>query len=327
MPVAVIGCGYWGKNLVRNFEQLGALSLVCDMTETGRATAKELAPQARIVSDVNEVWASDVSGVVIATPAETHYALAKAALEAGKDVFAEKPLVLDIAEGDELVALAESKGRILMVGHVLEYHPGVLQLLEIIRSGELGDVQYIYSNRLSFGKVRSEENVLWSFAPHDIAVLLRLVGSFPTSVACSVGNALHPGRADMADYAVTTLQFPNGARGHILVSWLHPFKEQKVIVVGSKKMASFDDVNKKLLVYDKRAEEVNGRLELVGGADKGTEIPFGAEEPLKQECRAFLGAIESRVPPITDGKSGVEVLRVLQTAQESLLQNGIPVSL
>ncbi|MBI1881777.1 MAG: Gfo/Idh/MocA family oxidoreductase, partial [Chloroflexi bacterium] len=190
--VAVIGCGYWGKNLVRNFSQLGALAMVCDTAPAGQAMAKELAPQATIATQFQEVLDSEIPAVVIATPAETHYPLAKQALALGKDVFVEKPLALTYEQGAELVQLAEERRSILMVGHVLEYHPAVVRLLELVRAGELGKVQYVYSNRLSLGKVRREENILWSFAPHDVAVILRLMNSLPFQVIACGGSYVQP---------------------------------------------------------------------------------------------------------------------------------------
>ncbi len=322
MTVAVIGCGYWGKNLVRNFHSLDALQMVCDATEAGRQTALTLAPTARIVADPSEVFASDVSGVVIATPAETHYPLVRAALLAGKDVFVEKPLALTYEQGAELVRIAEQNKRILMVGHVLEYHPAIQSIQHLIQSGELGKVLYIYSNRLSLGKIRREENILWSFAPHDVAVILRITGSLPFEVVACGGNYVQP---NIADVTVTNLLFDNGVRAHIHVSWLHPFKEQRLVVIGSKKMASFDDVSKKLVLYDQRVEWQEGQPIPVKG--QGSEIAFGNDEPLRVECQAFLDAIESRIPPLTDGQSGLRVLRVLQAAQRSLVTNGQPVSL
>ncbi len=177
--VAVIGCGAWGKNLVRNFYDLGVLAIVCDTTPTGRATAKQLAPQAEVVSSIEAALRAPVAGLVIATPAETHYELVKQALEAGQDVFVEKPLALTYEQGAHLVRLAEAHARILMVGHVLEYHPAILRLYALVQQGALGKVYYIYSNRLSLGKVRREENILWSFAPHDVAVILCLMGGSP----------------------------------------------------------------------------------------------------------------------------------------------------
>jgi predicted dehydrogenase len=321
-PVAVIGCGYWGKNLVRNFNQLGALQLVCDMTEFGRQTAKEIVPDVPVVSDTDAVWRSPATAVVIATPAETHYAVAKAALEAGKDVFVEKPLALTYEQGAELVAMSAQLGRILMVGHVLEYHPGIVRLQQLIQMDALGKVQYIYSNRLSLGKVRREENILWSFAPHDIAVILRLVGGLPFQVVACGGSYVQP---NIADVTVTNLLFDNGIRAHIFVSWLHPFKEQRLVVVGTRKMATFDDVAKKLVLYDQRVDVQNGEPIPLKG--EGQEIVYPADEPLRQECQAFLTAVATRQPPLTDGVSGLRVLKVLQAAQRSLVMNGEPVTL
>ena len=208
--IAVVGCGYWGKNLVRNLFQLECLGLVCDDTASGRATAAEVAPGVPVTEEVEAVLASDVSGVVIATPAETHYELARRALEAGKDVFVEKPLALTHEQGSRLVGLAQQHRRILMVGHVLEYHPAIVRLHGLVRDGVLGKVQYIYSNRLSLGKVRREENILWSFAPHDIAVILRLMASMPFQVVACGGSYVQP---NIPDVTITGLLFDNGVRG------------------------------------------------------------------------------------------------------------------
>jgi predicted dehydrogenase len=322
MRVAVVGCGYWGKNLVRNFSQLGVLAAVCEATPAGLETASKLAPEADLVPEIASVLASDVAGVVIATPAETHYTLVRQALEAGKDVFVEKPLALTFERGAELVRIAEDRHRILMVGHVLEYHPAVAKLISLVRSGELGRVQYVYSNRLSLGKIRREENILWSFAPHDVAVILRVVDSPPLQVVACGGNYVQP---NVADVTVTNLLFDNGVRAHIHVSWLHPFKEQRLVIVGSKRMASFDDVNKRLTLYDQRVEIENG--EPVPVKHEGELVEFAPDEPLRLECQAFLDAIESRNPPVTDGRSGLAVLKVLQGAQHSLMMNGQPVTL
>lgn len=320
--VAVIGCGYWGKNLVRNFAQLGALRMVCDVSETGRKLAAKIATHTEIVQDVNKVLGAPVEGVVIAAPAETHYDLTRQALLAGKDVFVEKPLAFAYEQGAELVQLAERQGRILMVGHVLEYHPGIARLLELVRSGDLGKVRYIYSNRLNLGKVRREENILWSFAPHDIAIILRLMGEMPFQVMACGGSYVQP---NIADVTVTNLLFDNGVRAHIFVSWLHPFKEQRLVVIGSRKMASFDDVAKCLVLYDHRVDLREGEPIPIKG--NGEQIPFANEEPLRLECQAFLSALETRIPPLTDGRSGLRVLKVLQAAQRSLIMNGEPVTL
>ena len=320
--VAVIGCGYWGKNLVRNFHNLGALAVVSEMTPAGRRIARELAPEATVVSSVEAALCTPVAGVVIATPAETHYAFVKQALEAGKDVFVEKPLALTYAQGAHLVHMAETADRILMVGHVLEYHPAIRQLEALLQHGVLGKVQYMYSNRVSLGKVRREENILWSFAPHDVAVMLRLMGSLPFQVAAYGGSYVQP---NIADVTVTHLLFDNSVRAHIHVSWLHPFKEQRLVVIGSRRMASFDDVAKRLVLYDQRVELREGEPVPVQGP--GEEVPFADEEPLRLECQAFLEALATRRPPVTDGRSGLRVLQVLQAAQRSLVMNGEPVSL
>ena len=322
VSVAVVGCGYWGKNLVRNFNQLGALALACDASGDRRRLAAEIAPGAEIMDNYTEALATPVHGVVIATPAETHYVLARQALEAGKDVFVEKPLALTYEQGAELVRLAKQRERILMVGHVLEYHPGIVRLLELVRSGELGKVRYICSNRLSLGKVRREENILWSFAPHDIAIILRLMGAMPFQVVACGGSYVQP---NIADVTVTHLLFDNGVRAHIHVLWLHPFKEQRLVVIGSRKMASFDDVAKQLVLYDQRVDLREGEPIPVKG--DGEEVPFSSDEPLRLECQAFLSAIETRRPPLTDGASGLRVLKVLQAAQRSLVMNGEPVAL
>jgi len=321
--IAVVGCGYWGKNLVRNFHQLGALAGVCDITEPGRATATTIAPDVPVVSTTSQVFQRNgITGVVIATPAETHFAVTKEALEAGKDVFVEKPLALTVEQGAYLVRMAHARNRILMVGHVLEYHPAIVRLSELVQQGELGKVQYIYSNRLSLGKIRREENILWSFAPHDVAVILRLVGALPFQVVACGGSYIQP---NIADVTSTNLLFDNGVRAHIHVSWLHPFKEQRLVVIGSRKMASFDDVAKRLVLYNQHVDIREG--EPVPVRSEGEVVEFAATEPLRLECEAYLHAITTRQPPITDGLSGLRVLKVLQAAQRSLVMNGEPVTL
>jgi predicted dehydrogenase len=248
--------------------------------------------------------------------------LARQALIAGKDVLVEKPLALTYEQGAQLVRLAEQHERILMVGHVLEYHPAIRRLLALVQAGELGKVRYIYSNRLSLGKIRREENILWSFAPHDIAIILRLTGSLPFQIIACGGSYVQP---NIADVTVTNLLFDNGVRAHIYVSWLHPFKEQRLVVIGSEKMASFDDVSKRLLLYDQRVEIQAGEPVPIKG--DGDEVSFADDEPLRLECQAFLQAINTRQPPVTDGRSGLRVLKVLQAAQRSLVMNGEPVAL
>ncbi|PYP89626.1 MAG: oxidoreductase [Blastocatellia bacterium AA13] len=326
MPrIAVVGAGYWGINHVRNFSELGALEVVCDPREASQAQISQRFPSTRIEADFDKLLTDQaVHGVVIATPAETHYRMARAALEAGKDVLVEKPLTLDISDGEALVNLAEKRKAILMVGHLLEYHPGVIRLRELIASGELGELRYIYSTRLNLGKVRREENILWSFAPHDIAIILRLVGAWPSSVSASGGTYL---QANIADVTITNIEFPSGIRAHIFVSWLHPYKEQKLVVIGSKRMAVFDDVRKedKLVVYDQGVDFING--EPIARKNNPVAETLEQLEPLREQSLRFLKCIQTREQPLTDGLSGLRVLRVLDAAERSLAYRGQPISL
>lgn len=321
--VAIVGAGYWGVNHVRNFYEIGSLRTVCDTSKSSLARVAEKFPSVRVEQDFKSALAdAGVRGVVIATPAETHYRLARAAIEAGKDVLVEKPLTLDVAEGERLVELAERRGAVLMVGHLLEYHPAVLRLRELIARGAIGELRYVYSNRLNLGKVRREENILWSFAPHDIAIILRLVDSWPTQIAATGGAYLQP---RIADVTVTNMEFATGVRAHIFVSWLHPYKEQRLVVVGSNRMAVFDDVRgeDKLVIYDQGVEFING--EPVARKNDGIPEPLERAEPLRRQCMEFLRCIETRERPLTDGESGLRVLRVLDAAERSLAGGGTPV--
>ena len=323
--VAVVGAGYWGINHVLNFSELGALELVCDPSPTSHKQIAERFPSARIESDFDRVVQDDsVRGVVVATPAESHYRLARAAIEAGKDVLVEKPLTLDISDGEALVRLADERGAILMVGHLLEYHPAVIRLRELIESAELGELRYIYSTRLNLGKVRREENILWSFAPHDIAIILRLVGSWPARVSATGGTYL---QTNVADVTVTNIEFPSGVRAHIFVSWLHPYKEQKLVVIGSRRMAVFDDVRTedKLVVYDQGVDFING--EPIARKSSPVAETIESREPLREQSLRFLQCIATRRRPLTDGQSGLRVLRVLDAAERSLAAGGESVSL
>jgi predicted dehydrogenase len=247
------------------------------------------------------------------------------ALAAGKDVFVEKPLALTYEQGIEMREEAQRRGRILMVGHLLEYHPAVLRLRELVAEGALGRVNYIYSNRLNFGKIRTEENALWSFAPHDIAVILRLVGEAPLQVTCSGGSYVTP---NLADVTISCLQFATGLRAHIFVSWLNPFKEQKLVVVGDRRMAVFNDtaaLPEKLVLYDQRVDLDNRQPILQKGETQAIALP--AEEPLRRECQHFLDCVRERRTPLSDASSGIGVLKVLQACQMSLQLNGRPVTL
>lgn len=263
-----------------------------------------------------------VDAVVLATPAERHYDMAIAAFNAGKDVFVEKPLALEWQDGVEMVEAAREHNRVLMVGHLLHYHPALIKLKELVESGALGRVEYIYSNRLSMGKIRHEENALWSFAPHDISVILSLVGQSPFQVTATGGAYLQP---NIADVTVSNLLFNRGTRAHIFVSWLHPYKEQRLVVIGSKQMAVFEDTrpDRKLMLFNKQIELKNGSFE--AAKPEGTVVDFDTTEPLLLECRHFLECVRQRSRPLTPGEEGVRVLQVLQACQRSLQLNGEPV--
>ncbi len=323
--VCVAGCGHWGKNLARNFHQMGELAAICEADTERLAAFAAQYPEAVPYSDFREMLRDhSIQAVVLATPAEQHYEMAIAALRAGKHVFVEKPLALDTADGEDLIEEAEERKRILMVGHLLRYHPAILAIQELIAAGTLGKIEYIYSNRLSMGKIRKEENALWSFAPHDISVILALMGRQPVQVAATGGAYLQP---NIADVTVSHLLFANGSRAHIFVSWLHPYKEQRLVVNGSRRMVVFEDSrpSNKLLLYDKHIEWKNGVPE--AGKCEGSPIEFSTGEPLRLECEHFSECIRSRRSPVTNGQEGLRVLQVLQACQRSLQMNGEPVQM
>jgi UDP-2-acetamido-3-amino-2,3-dideoxy-glucuronate N-acetyltransferase len=317
--VALIGAGYWGRNLARNLHALGALRVICDTDRSLLESHAQEYQAVRRTTDVLEVWNDrSILRVVIAVPAALHFELARAALAADKDVFVEKPLCLRVTEAEELVALAASRGRILMVGHLLQYHPCIERLSSMIASGDLGQLQYITSNRLNLGKIRREENALWSFAPHDLSVILALAGDqLPEQVICVGGSYLN---RPVCDTTLTALKFGGGLQAHIHVSWLNPFKEQKLTVVGSRGMAVFDDTRpwaEKLTVFRQHLTWADGQTPVPNCA-QGEPILVSEAEPLREECQHFLRACEERTPPRTDGAEGLRVLRVLQAAQDSL---------
>ena len=326
MPkIALVGCGYWGKNLCRNFYSLSALSAVVDATESRQVTARSIAPDAQITDSLEDVLRNDqIQGVALATPAETHAELAVQAMQAGKDVFVEKPMALTLEDAEKMKSVAEETNRILMVGHLLEYHPAVLKLREMIDSGELGKINYIYSNRLNFGKVRTEENALWSFAPHDVAVILRLMGHAPVEVSSCGGSYLTNG---IADTTMSNLRFSDASRAHIFVSWLHPFKEQRLVVVGDKKMAIFNDVapfGEKLQLYPQNVE-FEGATPLLKKED-AEFVEHADTEPLREECAHFLECIQSRKQSLTNAQSGIDVLNVLNNCKQRIEQKEVQVA-
>jgi UDP-2-acetamido-3-amino-2,3-dideoxy-glucuronate N-acetyltransferase len=321
--ICVAGCGHWGKNLARNFSGLGYLQAICESDPARLASFAKLYPQAKPYARLEDAIADgELDAVVLATPAEEHCRMALAALRAGKDVFVEKPLALDWQEGMQMVDTARECGRILMVGHLLRYHPAILKVQELVAEEAFGRIEYIYSNRLSMGKIRREENALWSFAPHDISVILALTRQLPMQVIATGGAYLQP---NIADVTVSNLLFERGTRCHIFVSWLHPYKEQRLVVIGSKQMAVFEDSrpDNKLLLFDKRIEWKDGAIEAAKAPS--IPVPFDPEEPLRRECLHFIECVSSRRKPNTPGEEGVEVLQVLQACQRSLEMNGEPV--
>src|SRR6516164_1928636 len=318
--VAVIGAGHWGKNIVRNFAALKALAAVVDQD---RLTAQTLcAAHGTGAASFEDVLADvSITAVAVATPAVLHHRFAKAALEAGKHVFVEKPLALELEQAEELVTLAERLDRRLMVGHLLQYHPAFLKLKELVREGRLGRLQYLYSNRLNLGRIRREEDILWSFAPHDLSMILSLVGQEPETVETIGSYYLHD---KIADVTTTHLRFSGGERAHVFVSWLHPFKEQKLVVIGSDAMAVFDDGEpweRKLLLFPHRINWRDGMPNPL----KADAIAVALEpgEPLQAECQHFLDCVEIGATPRTDGREGLRILTILTRASASLQSTAV----
>jgi UDP-2-acetamido-3-amino-2,3-dideoxy-glucuronate N-acetyltransferase len=314
--VAVIGCGYWGKNIVRNFAELGQLRSVCDPFP---ANAQAMSAQfgvpaldyAQILSDPG------VKGIAIAAPAPLHADLACRAIEAGKHVMVEKPIALSLGDAQRMIDTAAAHGKLLMVGHLLNYHPAFLKVVELVKGGDIGKIRRIYSNRLSLGKLRTDEDVMWSFAPHDVSMILRLAGDrLPDRIDAHGAAYLSEG---IVDFAHVHLGFDSGITAHIFTSWLHPFKEQKLVVVGEAGMIVFDDtapMPERVTLYRHIAEIRDGQP-LVKKAD-GEHIPFEVSEPLRNECQAFLDGIAGRVMIHTNGAEGLRVLEVLSRAEQSM---------
>jgi len=313
--VAVIGCGHWGRNLVRTFSGLGSLAAVVDPDpQTAGSLADTYAVAALALEDV--LADTEIDAVVIAAPAKDHAALALAALDAGKHVYVEKPLALHLDDAQRVVDRAAELDLTLMVGHLLQYHPAFLAMRRLVEDGALGELRYLYSNRLNLGRFRREENILWSFAPHDISMLLALAGEEPDEVTAVGSTYLSSG---VPDVTTTHLSFPSGPRAHVFVSWLHPFKEQRLVVVGADAMAVFDDLQpweSKLVVFE-HGVEWDGATPVPVRAE-GQSIPLEEAEPLKLECQHFLDRVQDGTAPNTDGREGLRVLRVLDAAQRSL---------
>jgi len=333
ITVAVIGVGGWGKNLARNYHEIPdcRLKYICDLDPEKLARLSQQLPGTNATSDLEAVLDDyEVQAVVIATPGPTHYALCKRALEHGKDVYVEKPFVLQVEHAEDLIEIARRQQRVLMVGHLLEYHPVINQLRELIQNNELGDIYYIYTQRLNLGTVRRDENALWNFAPHDISAILYLLNREPTDVCARGQSYLQRG---VEDVVFMTLNFADKSMAHVHVSWLDPHKVRKLIIVGSRKMAVFDDVEgtEKLRIYDKGAAQnadYNSFAEYVSLRFGDVLIPYvKVAEPLRLECQHFLECVRTRQQPRSDGHDGRRVTKVLDAAQRSLRMNGLPVSL
>ena len=321
--LALVGAGYWGKNLARNFNLLGALHTLCDQSQATLDSYQADYAGVQKTSRFDDVLKNPaIKKVVVAAPAVLHFELVKSALLAGKDVLVEKPLCLEARQGAELQVLAAGKQAVLMVGHLLQYHPCIQKLQAMIFAGDLGQLHYITSNRLNLGKIRREENALWSFAPHDISVILSLVGGkLPEEIRCLGESHLTPG---VADTTLTTLKFSGNLRAHIFVSWLNPFKEQKLTVVGSEGMVVFDDTrpwNEKLVIHRHYLTWTNGQ-EPTPRKNSSELVVVPEAEPLREECRHFLECCQTRCVPRTAAAEGLRVLQVLQSAQHSLNRGG-----
>lgn len=337
--VAIIGAGYWGQNLVRVVLSLGRLRVVCDTDEAVRDRVASAHPGVKTTASLEEVLADPgVRAVMVIVPAVHHAAVARQALEAGKHVYVEKPLALSVEDGRALVDLADARSRQLMVGHLLLYHPCVRWAKAALDGGELGRALYLSSQRTNLGKVRTDENAMWSLAPHDVSVALYLLGTSPSEVAAHGFSYLQPERG-IEDVVFLTLRFPGGEGAQIHVSWLDPHKKRALTIVGTRKMLTFDDVaaTEKVRVYDKgvdRAEPATEAAEYASYGDLLTlrsgdiltpRIPM--REPLRAQCEAFLEAIDTGTRPLADGRSGLEVLRVLAAGQRSLERGGRPIPL
>jgi predicted dehydrogenase len=321
MRIGVVGLGYWGPNLARNFDRLPdtELAWICDASEDARARWSREFPAARSTAELGELLADDsLDAVAIATHVPSHAELAERVLEAGKHCFVEKPLAQSVAEAERVVEAAERAGRVLMVGHLLEYHPGVEKLKELVASGELGEIRYIYGNRLNLGKLRADENALWSLGAHDVSVVLRLADEEPYECR-AVGESYM--RDGVEDVVFCYLRFPSGLAAHLHLSWLDPHKERRFTVVGSKRMATFDDmeIEGKVTVYDKGFDQdFSSYGEYIARSGDIHSPRVSNEEPLRIECRHFVDRVSDGSEPRSGAESGLRVVRVLEALQRSL---------
>lgn len=316
--IAHVGYGYWGKNVARSLGRIGALAAIVDPLSPDAAAAAEAAG-VDLLDFETALARPDIDAVSLATPAEMHFDQASRAIAAGKHVLVEKPITLRTGEAEALAQMARTAGRVLMVGHLLQYHPAFVTLRKLVESGALGQVRYAYSNRMSLGKFRLHENVLWSFAPHDLSMLISLLGE-PESVTAQGNVSFVDG---IADFVTMQAHFANGASGHVQVSWMHPFKEQRLVVIGTEAMAVFEDSQPD---WDKKLALYHHQVDLAGGlpVPKPSQAEFIAVEPgepLLNECQHFVDCIDNDVQPLTDGVEAIAVLRTLERAETALAEN------
>jgi predicted dehydrogenase len=319
--VAVVGLGHWGPNLARNFDELpeGRLAWICDPADGARDRWARAFPNARATGEVDVVLSDpELDAVAVATQVPSHAELTLRVLDAGKHCFVEKPLAQSIGDAERVVEAARDAGRVLMVGHLLEYHPGVEKLKQIAESGDLGEIHYIYSNRLNLGKLRTDENALWSLGAHDVSVVLYLAGEEPAACQAIGESYMHSG---IEDVVFCYLRFPSGLAAHLHLSWLDPHKERRFTVVGSKRMATFDDMEleRKVTVYDKGFDQdFSSYGEYIARSGDIWSPRVSNEEPLRIECRHFLDRVRDGGEPRSGGESGLRVVRVLEQLQRSL---------
>ena len=314
--ICVVGAGRWGKNHIRTLRELGCLAGIIETNADTRAEFKKKSSSVKVFAAVKDAMDDDFDGFIVSTPAETHFEIAKLIINHKKHILVEKPLTLKVSEARHLKALAEKNGVNLMVGHLLLFHPAIRKIKELIEKGKIGKLQYIYSNRLNLGTVRTEENILWSFAPHDISIFQYFIGSLPIEVVSRGGSFLRP---RVHDSSMTVLTYPNNIVGHIFVNWLHPFKEHRMVIVGSKGMLSYEDSSseKNILFYEKGIDWING--EPVKRDGPRENIPYNTAMPLAEELKYFIKHINGETIRIANAQNGVEVLEILEKASESLL--------
>ncbi len=332
LSIGVVGAGYWGKNIVRNFARTknARLVRVADLSEANRARAVDLAPGAEITDDFDALLASDIDAVAVCTPAATHYEMARAALDAGKHVFVEKPLTLVDDEAVDLVAVAKEKGLTLMVGHLMIHHPAIRWIKDQIQSGEIGDLHYLYCQRVNLGVVRSDESAWWSLAPHDLSIMLYLLDQAPTTISARGAAYLRP---EIEDVVFANVKFEGGQMAEVHTSWLDPHKARLLTLVGSRRMVTFDDTapREKVRVYDKGAErtvDYQNYADLITLRQGDIWIPsIQGTEPLLLECQHFVDCVRESRTPDTPGSQGRDVVRILQAGQQSMEQDGAPISL